>query len=184
MQLLALALYHRDGRPTPRVVRFRPGALNILTGESETGKSEILDIVDYCLGRSTPNLPDEPIDQTVGWYALLVAFRDSRMLLARPRPAGASTTQAIIRTGGDTLDLPRADELTPNSNVAALTQWFDHRRRRRLPPLNARHAARAGPSEGLGLFRWRVASSGSETRPCGGIPVERLGVEAQSCPYA
>lgn len=120
MQLLALALYHRDGRPTPRVVRFRPGALNILTGESETGKSEILDIVDYCLGRSTPNLPDEPIDRTVGWYALLVAFRDSRMLLARPRPAGASTTQAMIRTGGDTLDLPRADELTPNSNVAAL----------------------------------------------------------------
>ncbi|MEU1790282.1 DUF3732 domain-containing protein [Streptomyces sparsogenes] len=120
MQLLALALYHRDGRPTPRVVRFRPGALNILTGESETGKSEILDIVDYCLGRSTPNLPDEPIDRTVGWYALLVAFRDSRMLLARPRPTGASTTQAMIRTGGDTLDLPRADELTPNSNVPAL----------------------------------------------------------------
>ncbi|MFF2165485.1 DUF3732 domain-containing protein [Streptomyces sp. NPDC058175] len=120
MQLLALALYHRDGRPTPRVVRFRPGALNILTGESETGKSEILDIVDYCLGRSTPSLPDEPIDQTVGWYALLVAFPDSRMLLARPRPTGASTTQAMILTGDDNLDLPRADELTANSNVAAL----------------------------------------------------------------
>ncbi|MFF1962453.1 DUF3732 domain-containing protein [Streptomyces sp. NPDC058232] len=121
MQLLALALYHRDGRPTPRVVRFRPGALNILTGESETGKSEVLDIVDYCLGRSTPNLPDEPIDQTVGWYALLVTFRDdSRMLLARPRPTGASTTHAMIRTGDETLDLPRADELKQNSNVAAL----------------------------------------------------------------
>ncbi|QTI87222.1 DUF3732 domain-containing protein [Streptomyces sp. AgN23] len=127
MQLLALALYHRDGRPAPRVLRFRPGALNILTGESETGKSEILDIVDYCLGRSTPNLPDEPIDRTVGWYALLVAFRDSRMVLARPRPAGASTTQAMIRTGDETLDLPRADELTPNSNVAALRSQLSAR---------------------------------------------------------
>lgn len=120
MQLLALALYHRDGRPTPRVVKFRPGALNILTGESETGKSEILDIVDYCLGRTTHTLPDEPIDQTVGWYALLVAFRDSRMVLARPRPAGASTTQAMFRTGDDTLELPRADELIATSSVAAL----------------------------------------------------------------
>ncbi|MEW2573991.1 DUF3732 domain-containing protein [Streptomyces sp. NPDC047070] len=120
MQLLALALYHRDGRPAPRVLRFRPGALNILTGESETGKSEVLDIVDYCLGRSAPSLPDEPIDQTVGWYVLLVAFRDSRMILARPRPAGASTTQAMILTGDDTLGLPRADELKPNSNAAAL----------------------------------------------------------------
>ncbi|MET9977631.1 DUF3732 domain-containing protein [Streptomyces microflavus] len=120
MQLLALALYHRDGRTTPRILQFRPGALNILTGESETGKSEVLDIVDYCLGRSTPNLPDEPIDQTVGWYALLVQFRDGRMVLARPRPAGASTTQAMIRTGDDTLDLPSAGELAPNSNAAAL----------------------------------------------------------------
>jgi hypothetical protein len=120
MQLLALALYHRDGRTTPRVLRFRPGALNILTGESETGKSEVLDIVDYCLGRSTPNLPDEPIDQTVGWYALLVQFRDGRMILARPRPAGASTTQAMIRTGDDTLDIPNAGDLAPNSNAAAL----------------------------------------------------------------
>lgn len=127
MQLLALALYHRDGRPSPRVVRFQPGALNILTGESETGKSEILDIVDYCLGRSTPNLPDEPIDRTVGWYALLVAFADSRMLLARPRPTGASTTQAMIRTGSDALDLPRADELAPNSNVAALRSQISAR---------------------------------------------------------
>ncbi len=77
MQLLALALYQRDGRKPPRILRFRPGALNILTGESETGKSEVLTIVDYCLGRRAPNLPDDLIDQTVGWYALLVTFADN-----------------------------------------------------------------------------------------------------------
>lgn len=121
MQLLALALYHRDHRHTPRVVRFRPGALNILTGESETGKSVVLEIVDYCLGRRAPNLPDQPIDQTVGWYALLVAFGDgSRMLLARPRPSGTSTIQAMVRTGDAGLELPPADQLVPDSNVAAL----------------------------------------------------------------
>ena len=127
MQLLALALYHRDGRPTPRVLRFRPGALNILTGESETGKSEILDIVDYCLGRRQPSLPDEPLDQTVGWYALLVTFGDTRMVLARPRPTGASTIHAMIRTGDDTLDIPRADELVPNANVATIRSQLSAR---------------------------------------------------------
>ncbi|MFJ6438761.1 DUF3732 domain-containing protein [Streptomyces sp. NPDC091416] len=121
MQLLALALYHRDGRKPPRVLRFRPGALNILTGESETGKSEVLTIVDYCLGRRAPNLPDDLIDQTVGWYALLVTFADhSRMVLARPRPTGASTQNAFIRTGDTTLDIPRPDELVTNSNAAVL----------------------------------------------------------------
>ncbi|WSQ06329.1 DUF3732 domain-containing protein [Streptomyces sp. NBC_01231] len=121
MQLLALALYHRDGRKTPRVLRFRPGALNILTGESETGKSEVLSIVDYCLGRRAPHLPDDLIDQTVGWYALLVSFADrSRMLLARPRPTGASTLHAFTRTGDASLDIPQVHELVHNSNVAAL----------------------------------------------------------------
>ncbi|AXI76114.1 DUF3732 domain-containing protein [Peterkaempfera bronchialis] len=121
MQLLALAMYHRDGGTAPRVLRFRPGALNIITGESETGKSEVLDIVDYCLGRRTPNLPDEPIDQTVGWYALLVVFGDgSRMVLARPRPVGASTLHAMVQTGDSRLDVPAIGELVPNSNVAAL----------------------------------------------------------------
>ncbi|MET9896163.1 DUF3732 domain-containing protein [Streptomyces sp. NPDC006465] len=121
MQLLALALYHRDGRTPPRVLRFRPGALNILTGESETGKSEVLTIVDYCLGRRAPNLPDDLIDRTVGWYALLVVFADgSRMVLARPRPTGASTLHAFTRTGDGSLDIPQAHELVHNSNVAAL----------------------------------------------------------------
>ncbi|MGW7450170.1 DUF3732 domain-containing protein [Streptomyces sp. NPDC054787] len=121
MQLLALALYPQDNRKTPRVLRFRPGRLNILTGESETGKSGILAIVDFCLGRSKPGLPDNPIDRTVGWYAVLAEFRDGRrMVLARPRPAGESTTEAFVRSGDQTLALPRADELNVNSNAAAL----------------------------------------------------------------
>ncbi|UGQ13538.1 DUF3732 domain-containing protein [Yinghuangia sp. ASG 101] len=127
MQLLALALYHRDRRPESRVLRFRPGALNILTGESETGKSEVLDIVEYCLGRSVPGLPDEPIDQTIGWYALLVSFGDQRMVVARPRPTGASTTQAMIRTGDRTLQLPRSDELVVNADTSAVRKELSAR---------------------------------------------------------
>lgn len=121
MQLLALALYHQDNRKPPRVLRFRPGRLNILTGESETGKSGVLAIIDFCLGRSKPGLPDNPIDRTVGWYALLAEYRDGRrMVLARPRPAGQSTNEAFVRSGDQTLGLPRAGELNVNSNAAAL----------------------------------------------------------------
>ncbi|MFD9535793.1 DUF3732 domain-containing protein [Streptomyces sp. NPDC060010] len=121
MQLLALALYHQDNRKPPRVLRFRPGRLNILTGESETGKSGVLGIIDFCLGRSKPGLPDNPIDRTVGWYALLAEFRDGRrMVLARPRPAGESTNEAFVRSGDETLGLPSTDELIVNSNADAL----------------------------------------------------------------
>ncbi|WP_097893651.1 DUF3732 domain-containing protein [Streptomyces sp. st170] len=121
MQLLALALYHQDNRQPFRVLRFRPGRLNILTGESETGKSGVLAIIDFCLGRTKPGLPDNPIDRTVGWYALLVEFQDgSRMVLARPRPAGETTNEAFVRSGDQSLSLPGAGELVANTNAAAL----------------------------------------------------------------
>ena len=44
MQLLSLAVYNRDG--ARRDVEFNPGRLNIVTGESKTGKSALLDMVE------------------------------------------------------------------------------------------------------------------------------------------
>ena len=54
MQIKSIVLYHRDGRV--RELNFRIGALNVITGESRTGKSALIDIVDYCLGRSSFNV--------------------------------------------------------------------------------------------------------------------------------
>ncbi|MFJ3221578.1 DUF3732 domain-containing protein [Kitasatospora sp. NPDC086801] len=120
MHLLALALYHRDGRPDPRVIRFRPGALNILTGESETGKSAVLGIVEYCLGRQIFTLPDGVITNTTGWYALLVQVGPTRLFLGRPNPTGASTNKAMLVIGDHTLDLPTADQMHVNADAAAI----------------------------------------------------------------
>ena len=49
MNLLAIVLYNRDGHQ--RVVHFNPGELNIVTGWSATGKSSLLEITEFCLGR-------------------------------------------------------------------------------------------------------------------------------------
>jgi DNA repair ATPase RecN len=70
MQLLAIILYGALGEQ--RVIRFRPGALNVVTGISATGKSALLDIVDFCLGRSTVTMAVGPITDRVAWYAVLV----------------------------------------------------------------------------------------------------------------
>jgi hypothetical protein len=54
VQLLALGLYSHDGRLRP--LRFERGALNVISGLSRTGKTELLKIIDFCAGRKTPNL--------------------------------------------------------------------------------------------------------------------------------
>ncbi|MET9221732.1 hypothetical protein EES43_29825 [Streptomyces sp. ADI96-02] len=145
MHLLALALYHRDGRPDPRVVHFRPGALNILTGESETGKSAVLGIVEYCLGRQTFTLPDGVITNTTGWYALLVQIGPTRLVLGRPAPKGASTNKAMLVIGDHTLTLPTASHLNVNADATALRAELSARIgiedfRFQPPPGAGRHA--------------------------------------------
>ncbi|MFE6699294.1 DUF3732 domain-containing protein [Streptomyces sp. NPDC057718] len=145
MHLLALALYHRDGRPDPRVVHFRPGALNILTGESETGKSAVLGIVEYCLGRQTFTLPDGVITNTTGWYALLVQIGPTRLVLGRPAPKGASTNKAMLIIGDDALTLPTAGDMHVNADATALRAELSARIgiedfRFQPPPGAGRHA--------------------------------------------
>ena len=49
-QILDIVLYSKKGES--RVVQLQPGALNIITGASKTGKTALIEIIDYCLGSS------------------------------------------------------------------------------------------------------------------------------------
>ena len=46
MRLLSLVLFDHQGRS--RVINFQRG-LNVITGSSATGKSALLEMVEYCL---------------------------------------------------------------------------------------------------------------------------------------
>jgi hypothetical protein len=65
MQICDIVLYSRTGER--RILPLRVGGVNIITGESRTGKSALIDIVDYCLGRNPCNIPVGPIRDTVAW---------------------------------------------------------------------------------------------------------------------
>src|SRR5262245_61837928 len=69
LQIAKVILYSRKGEV--REIQFKPGHLNVLTGASKTGKSAIIDILDYCTGRNECNVADGVIRVTVGWYAIL-----------------------------------------------------------------------------------------------------------------
>lgn len=128
MQLLALVLYNADGRR--RRVDFAPGALNIITGESGTGKSALLTIVEYCLGRGTNLVPVGPISDTVEWYAALWQLDDTgaRAFTARPKPAGqnATTTLAMLEFGTN-LEPPPYEGLRSNTDTRQLRQQLGRR---------------------------------------------------------
>jgi hypothetical protein len=124
VQLLSLVLYNADGRI--RRLDFVPGALNIVTGESGTGKSALLTIIEYCLGRDTILVPVGPITDTVEWYGALWQLDDregGRAFVARPKPVGqnASTSTAMLEFGAH-LDVPPFESLHANIDTKQLRQ--------------------------------------------------------------
>ena len=128
MQLLALTLYNRDGRT--RTVEFRTGQLNVVTGESKTGKSALLTIVEYCLGRDTMLVPAGPIADTVGWYGALWDLGDSaRAFTARPAPdpGRVSTQRAMLEFGGGDLTPLPLDRLAANADTDSLREQLGRR---------------------------------------------------------
>ena len=131
MQLLALALYARDGRR--RDVRFAPGQLNIITGESKTGKSALLTITEFCLGRDQYLIPAGPIADRTAWYASLWQLSDDpagpRAFVARPapKPGRGSTQRAMLEFGGPALELLDRDQLIENADSDAIRRQLGRR---------------------------------------------------------
>ncbi|MEU6033707.1 DUF3732 domain-containing protein [Streptomyces tauricus] len=126
MQLLAIILYSKTG--DRQILEFTPGALNVVTGESKTGKSALLEIVESCLGRDTLQMPVGPITSTVSWYAALFQLDNGRAFVARPAPkAGKSSTQqAMLAFGADLAPLDY-EQLEVNSDTNAVREQLGRR---------------------------------------------------------
>jgi hypothetical protein len=119
LQLRCISIYSQEGER--RDVNFRLGTLNILTGASKTGKSALLDIVDYCWGRAECTVPEGEIRRSVSWFALHLNNDGEGILIARrnPGPAGRSSDDIFFARGVEQLpDNPSAFE--KNITVAGL----------------------------------------------------------------
>jgi hypothetical protein len=98
MKIRSIHIYSHDGRR--RDLLFHDG-LNVITGRSSTGKSALSDIIEYCMGRSTFNIPEGIIQERVSWYAVRYAFEGEEVLVAKPAPGlgRSSCSLAMVRRG-------------------------------------------------------------------------------------
>lgn len=63
-------------------VNFHKG-LNVITGDRETGKSTILEVIDYCFGKSNNESIPKTITSITLWHFVVCQLGDSTFLLAR-----------------------------------------------------------------------------------------------------
>lgn len=99
VQIRSISVYSRGN--DRRDVNFRLGKLNIVTGSSKTGKSALLDIVDYCWGRAECTVPEGEIRKAVSWFAVHFDNDGEGILIARknPGPAGRPSDEIYFARG-------------------------------------------------------------------------------------
>lgn len=120
MQIKTIALYRVNGQI--RTLNFKLGAVNIITGKSRTGKSALIDIVDYCLGRSTFNVFEGVNRDVVAWYAVVLQVDGGQILLAKPPPAiGVKSQSGVYMEEAVEIELPPLEALQSNTNDKAVT---------------------------------------------------------------
>ena len=99
MKISSIHIYSHDGQR--RDLRFKVDGLNVITGRSSTGKSALSEIIEYCMGRSSFNVPEGVIRDKVVWFAVIYQFEKEQVLVAKPTPpgGGASCSMAMLRRG-------------------------------------------------------------------------------------
>lgn len=115
MKISSIHIYNHDGQR--RDLRFRVEGLNVITGRSSTGKSALSEIIEYCMGRSSFNVPEGVIRDKVAWFAVIYQFEKEQVLVAKPSPpsAGASCSMAMLRRGTQ-LQTPAFRDLAVNAD--------------------------------------------------------------------
>jgi hypothetical protein len=106
MQLVSLSLYSAVGER--ETINFETGALNVITGESKTGKSVLVKLIDYCLGRSDVPTSAGKVENALTWVGAVWQFDDGgRAFVGRPLPQGArKNEQSMLVLGDSTLEPP------------------------------------------------------------------------------
>lgn len=138
-QITALALYGHQPDQL-RTLDFRPGALNIITGDSRTGKTSIWDIIDYCMASTGYPVGAGVVRDHVAVFAIQIVSGDRQLFVARPAPPSGTTPAprlCLVFQQPGAAPLGRRDEITfafpVDAARAALADFCGIDRTVRLP---------------------------------------------------
>lgn len=154
IQILDIVLYAHDERR--RVLNLRPGSVNVITGASKTGKSALIDIVDYCFGSGQCRVPDGIIRRSVSWFGVRLQLLGGQAFVSRRcPPTNSNSSEECFVEVGQSVEIPDVMSLRQTTNTSGLngllTGWCGIRDNINEPPPgqtrlplsgNVRHALR------------------------------------------
>lgn len=124
LQIDKIILWSRRPGFGPRTVEFQSGVVNVISGASQTGKSALIPIVDYCLGSGRCAIPVGTIRDACSWFGVLVTTARGQVLLARREPGTQVSTDEMFMVEGKTVKIPHSIAES-NANRGFVKSYFD-----------------------------------------------------------
>lgn len=128
MQIEKIILYSKIG--LKRILDFNVGKVNIISGESKSGKTALIGIIDYCLASDNCEISEGKIKDSVTFFAIQVVFNDGeKVFIARQNPnvkkVQTVSTVYLARNFGEII--PEINDLEPNFNVDSLKDFLSRK---------------------------------------------------------
>lgn len=110
---------------SPRIIEFELSKVNIITGDSRTGKTAIVPIIDYCLGSQECSIPIKVIRDYASWYGLIIVSNDEEILIARKAPSNGKASGDFYYQMGKQIEVPWLIE-KPNQTLEGIKITFNN----------------------------------------------------------
>ena len=90
IQLNKIIIWSKKQPIEKKEIDLSLGKLNIIHGASQTGKSAIISIIDYCLCSSKYSIPVGIIREKASWFGVVLNVDDKEILIARENKSKAA----------------------------------------------------------------------------------------------
>lgn len=93
--LYEIKLWFKDEDTEPKNYQFLPNKVNVITGDSTTGKTSLWNIIDYCLLSGKVTIPTEIIDKVL-WFGIRFTINGKEMSIVRKTPSNGSVSADVF----------------------------------------------------------------------------------------
>lgn len=114
-----IKLWFKDNKYSAKSYKFLPNKINVITGDSDTGKTSFWSIIDYCLLSARTKVANT-INEKVSWFGIHFTINDKQMSIIRRTPEkGAVSSDVCFNLGGF------LDEIIPNKQIPEIKSLLD-----------------------------------------------------------
>lgn len=114
-----IVLWLKNG--TKRTITFQPNKVNVITGDSNTGKTAILEIVDYCFFASKSKISESIINENIDWYGIKIHINDKVYTIDRSALINGKVTDNYYFSS--TGELP--ETIVSNNNAESIKKIIE-----------------------------------------------------------